>query len=110
MTEERTASLHETYCLALFSLPVLLVYAAIQAGVGLVIAPANAELKLVIEPYLLLLGLILHVQWRRVGGAFLASGLRRPWWVIAADCLSFVITFWALGVLVQAFLQEAKLL
>jgi hypothetical protein len=99
---ELPASLRQAYLLAGFSLLVLMIYAAAQAGVALVIAPRQEGLKLVLEPYLLLLGLILHVQWRRVGAAFLGEGLRRPLWIIAADCLSFVITFWALAVIVMA--------
>jgi hypothetical protein len=107
---ERPATWQETYFLAWFSLPVLIVYAIAQAAVGLVIAREQPELRLVIEPYLLLLGLILHVQWRRVSRHFFRSGVPRPLWIAAADCLSFVITFWALGILIQAFLQEAKLI
>jgi hypothetical protein len=107
---ERSATLQQTYYLAAFSVPILVFYAAAQTAVALLVAPANASLKLVLEPYLLILGLILHVQWRRVGGVFHSEGLPRPLWIVAADALSFVITFWALGVLATAFLQEAKLM
>jgi hypothetical protein len=107
---ERSATLQQTYYLAAFSIPVLILYAAAQVSVALLVGPDNGSLKLVVEPYLLILGLILHVQWRRVGGVFRAEGLTRPVWVIAADCLSFIVTFWALSVLTLAFLQEARLM
>ena len=62
------------------------------------------ELKLSLESYLLLLGLILHVQWRRVERLVWESGLGRPWWLMLADCLSFVTTFWACGTLFHMLL------
>jgi len=106
---EQTSTFKQTYYLAAFSAPVVVLYALAQSAVALFVAPANAQLKLVLEPYLLILGLILHVQWRRVGMVYQAEGLPRPAWIIAADALSFVITFWAFGVLVLAFCQEARL-
>ena len=107
LTPEADASLQQAYVLAFFSLPVLLVYAAAQSFLSFLLGPEHSDLKLVLEPNLLLLGLILHVQWRKVSNAFLAHDLRRPLWMAVADCLSFVITFWALWVLAEAFLREA---
>ena len=107
---EQETVLRQTYQLAWTSIPVLLVYAAAQVGVSIFVGPKQGQLKLVLEPYLLLLGLILHIQWRRVSRDFFDLGLRRPYWIAAADCLSFVITFWALSVLVHAFLVEAGLI
>jgi len=109
MTSERTISLRETYILATVGLPVLIIYTVAQAGVGLLFAARHPHLRLVLEPHLLLLGLILHVQWRRVALGFQLNGLPRPRWVAAADAVSFVTTFWALGGLVQGFLHEAGL-
>jgi hypothetical protein len=103
-------ALREAYALAIFSGPVLLVYVTAQASLSFFLAPHHPALKLVLEPYLLLLGLILHVQWRHVSRTFQANDLPRPWWVLAADCLSFVTTFWALCVLVEAFLHQAKVI
>lgn len=108
MTDPSTL-LRQTYLLAAFSVPVVVVYAAAQTCIAVLVAPANAALRLVLEPYLLLLGLILHVQWRRVGGVFSSLGLNRPLWIVAADATSFVVTFWAVSVLVLAFLHEARL-
>jgi hypothetical protein len=110
LPHEQAVSLTEAYAIACFSLPVLLIYAAAQTGISFLLGPEHADLKLVLEPNLLLLGLILHVQWRRVGTIFLAHDLRRPVWISAADLASFVITFWACWVLVEAFLREAQLL
>ncbi len=107
---ERTLSLREGYILAAVGVPILLIYGVAQSMLALFIAPKQPELKLVVEPYLLLIGLILHVQWRRVARTFREHGLTRPAWVAAADCLSFVITFWAIGVLVEAFLKEAGII
>ena len=109
LSSDEATSLQQAYVLAFFSLPVLLIYAAAQTGLSCFLGPQHSELKLVLEPNLLLLGLILHVQWRRVSNAFLAHDLPRPLWMAAADCLSFVITFWALWVLAEAFLREAGL-
>jgi hypothetical protein len=106
--QEQTASVLEAYLLAFFSVPVLLVYAAAQAGISLFLGPEQTALKLVLEPNLLLMGLILHVQWRRVGSIFMSHGLRRPLWMAAGDLASFVITFWACWVLVEAFIREAR--
>jgi hypothetical protein len=102
--------LRDAYYLAAFSVPVLLVYAAAQAGISLFLGPDHADLKLVIEPNLLLLGLILHVQWRRVSTIFLAHDLPRPMWMTLGDLASFVITFWAGWVLVEALLRSAQIL
>jgi hypothetical protein len=107
---ERSAPLQEAYTLAIFSWPVLIVYAVAQASLSFFLAPHHPALKLVLEPYLLLLGLILHVQWRKVDRTLREHDLARPWWVATADCLSFVITLWALSVLVEAFLHEAKVI
>ena len=106
----RTASLRQAYTLAAVGVPMLVVYGMAQTFLGLVLIRSQPELKLVTEPYLLLLGLVLHVQWRKVSLTFQANSLRRPWWIALADCLSFVITFWALSVLAEAFFHEAKLL
>lgn len=102
---ERSVSIQQAYFLALASLPVLAVYAVVQTTVGLVIGPEYPNLKLVIEPYLLLLGLILHVQWRRVDLLFRCNEVARPGWIITADCASFMTTFWAVWTLAQAFFQ-----
>jgi hypothetical protein len=107
---EPLAPLGQAYVLAFAGLPILLIYAVAQASLSLIVGPNNPNLKLVLEPNLLLLGLILHVQWRKVSHTFRAHGLARPAWVAGADCLSFIITFWALCALGEAFLQQAKLL
>lgn len=62
------------------------------------------ELKLSLETYLLLLGLILHIQWRRVERLVWEQGMARPWWLVLADCLSFVTTFWACGTILHMLL------
>ncbi|MCS7017317.1 MAG: hypothetical protein NZM42_14530 [Gemmatales bacterium] len=59
------------------------------------------ELKLTLETYLLLLGLILHVQWRRIERLVWEAGRARPWWLTVGDCLSFVTTFWACGIIIH---------
>jgi hypothetical protein len=99
----RTISLREAYILAAVGWPMLIVYGVAQATLALAVAPQHPQLRLVIEPYLLLFGLVLHVQWRGVDRAFRQQELSRPWWMAAADCLSFVITFWAVAVLMSAF-------
>jgi hypothetical protein len=109
-SKEEAAALQQAYIVAFFSLPVLLIYASAQTALSFMLGPQHTELKLVLEPNLLLLGLILHVQWRKVSNAFLAHGTPRPLWMAGADCLSFVITFWALWVLAEAFLREAQLI
>jgi hypothetical protein len=110
LSSEAATAVQQAYVLAFFSVPVLFIYAAAQAGLSFFLGAEHTQLKLVLEPNLLLLGLILHVQWRKVSNAFLAHDLQRPLWMAAGDCLSFVITFWALWALAEAFLQEAGLL
>ncbi|MER3414740.1 MAG: hypothetical protein C4297_00805 [Gemmataceae bacterium] len=95
--------------LAAAAWPVLLVYVSAQAGLGLLVAPRLPHLKLVFEPFLLLLGLILHVHWRRICVSLSEAGLKRPWYVALGDCLSFVTTFWALALLVEAILHELRI-
>jgi hypothetical protein len=85
--------------------PLLVFYAAAQAGLSFVVVPHRPELKLVVEPYLLLLGLILHVHWRRVTHLCQRVDMPRPVCVAVADCLSFVITFWAMAALADAFVS-----
>ncbi len=109
-TTEHGGSLQQAYGLALVGLPLLLIYGAAQASLSFALAPHEHALKLVIEPHLLLIGLILHVQWRKVGSIFRDLGLTRPRWIAAADCASFVTTFWALTILGEAFLREAKVI
>jgi hypothetical protein len=106
--EQPRVTMREAYTLAFVGLPILVLYALAQAGLSFLLGPHQPALKLVIEPYLLLLGLILHVQWRRVSAAFRDHQTPRPYWIAGADCASFVITFWAFGTLVDAFLREAK--
>lgn len=96
--------------MAYFSVVVLVVYIGAQSGLTLLFGRDNPPLKLVVEPYLLALGLVLHVHWRKITVAFREHGLVRPRWIATADCLSFMTTFWALWSLVEAFLQKAKLI
>lgn len=105
---EQVAPLYEAYTLAVVGWPLLAVYALAQAGLSFVIAPQHPDLKLVFEPYLLMLGLILHVHWRRVDRIFRVHDLPRPVWIVMADCLSFVITFWALATLLEALVHELR--
>lgn len=100
---ERISSVREAYVLALTGWPMLALYALAQASLSFVVSVERPELKLVLEPYVLFFGLILHAQWRRVRSVFELLGLRRPRWIAVADCASFIITFWALSVLAQAF-------
>ncbi len=109
-TSSHGPSLQQAYGLALVGLPLLLVYAAAQTSLSFVLGPDQHALKLVIEPHLLLLGLILHVQWRKVDRIYREVGLARPRWIAAADCASFVTTFWALAILGEAFMREAKII
>ena len=102
--------LREATTIACFSMPVLCIYGVAQSCIYCLLGPAQNGLKLVIEPYLLILGFILHVQWRRVAHIYRDHDLSRPTWMLMGDCLSFVITFWALWTLVQAFLRQAKLI
>jgi len=109
MTDDR-ALLRQTNVVAAFSAPIVLLYATAQTCVAVFVAPANAALRLVLEPYLLLMGLILHVQWRHVSGVYRSLGLPRPTWILVADAVSFVITFWAVAILLGAFFHQARLL
>jgi hypothetical protein len=104
-----TQTLREAYVMAYFSAIVLVIYAIVQAGLVFVLAPDNPKLKLMVEPYLLLLGLVLHVQWRRVHRTLNEHGLTRPIWIATGDCMSFVITCTCTWMLFQAFLDEAAL-
>src|SRR5262245_8142209 len=111
MTTDRTSTLPEVQLMACIALPALLVYAAAQTGVCTALGgKQHAMMRLVVEPYLLMLGLILHLLWRRTDQTYRAHSLPRPGWMTAADCVSFVTTFWALFTLVEAFLQQAKIL
>jgi hypothetical protein len=107
---DRSAAMQEAYWLAWFNVPVAAIYAAAQAAVSFMLAREHVNLKLVIEPHLLLLGVILHVHWRRVDRIHRELEISKPWWMSAADCLSFVVTFWALATLGEAFLRAAKLI
>jgi hypothetical protein len=79
---------------------VLIFYMTAQVLLSFTLTEARwLELKLSLETYLLLLGLILHVQWRRVERLVWEAGLPCPWWLTSGDCLSFVTTFWACGIL-----------
>jgi hypothetical protein len=102
---DRTAGWQTPTFLAWFGLPVLFVYACAQGAISLFVGAQHQHLKLVIEPNLLLLGLILHVHWRHVGTLYAELGQDRPWWIGLADCVSFVITFWALWVLLEVFMH-----
>jgi hypothetical protein len=102
--------LQRAYGVAVFSTLVLAIYVAAQVVLCVFVARHQPSLKLLVEPYLLLLGLILHVQWKRVARDFRAEEYPRPWWIAAADCASFVTTFWAFFVLMEAFLREAKII
>jgi hypothetical protein len=106
------AALREAFVISATSLPVLVIYSAAQAALGLGLAAHQHQhqLKLMVEPYLLLLGLILHVQWRRVARNYRGAGLPRPGWVAACDCVSFVTTFWAFWAFAEACLRAAKVL
>jgi hypothetical protein len=109
MTTDRTSTLPEVHLMACIAVPALLVYAAAQTGLCVALGGReHASLRLVVEPYLLLLGLILHVLWRRTDQTYRAYDQPRPRWMAAADCVSFVITFWALFTLLEAFLQQAR--
>lgn len=103
-------ALHHAYGVAIFSILILAVYVAAQLVLCVFVARHQPNLKLMVEPYLLLLGLILHVQWKKVAREFRMEDYPRPWWIAAADCLSFVTTFWAFFVLMEAFLREAKII
>lgn len=107
---DRAASIQEACWLARFNVPVAVIYAAAQAAVSLMLGQEHVNLKLVIEPHLLLLGVILHVQWRRVDRIHRTLAIPKPWWMSAGDCLSFVVTFWALATLGEAFLRAAGLI
>lgn len=102
------SSLQEAHLMAYLNAGALLVYVGAQTSLSLLFGRDNAPLKLVLEPYLLLLGLILHVQWRSISRIFRDHAQPRPTWIAAGDCLSFVITFWALVTLTQAFIQQLK--
>jgi hypothetical protein len=106
--EPARVTMREAYTLAFVGLPILLLYALAQAGLSFLLGPHQPALKLVIEPYLLLLGLILQVLGGGVSAVFRDHQTPRPYWIAGADCASFVITFWAFGTLVDAFLREAK--
>jgi hypothetical protein len=108
--EPAPGDLREALLIACFSLPTLLVYAVAQSCIYFLLGPNKNGLKLMLEPYLLILGFILHVQWRRVAHIHRYHGQPRPTWMLTGDCFSFVITFWALWTLVEAFLREAKLI
>jgi hypothetical protein len=103
-------TLHHAFGVAVFSILVLVVYVPAQVALCFFLAPNQHHMKLMIEPYLLLLGVILHIQWRRVGRTFLAEDYPRPIWIVAADCVSFVTTFTAFYILIEAFLREAKII
>lgn len=109
MSDERTA-VRDAYIVAAVSLPILFIYAVAQTGVSVSVGPERPDLKLVIEPYLLLLGVILHVQWRRVTRTLAEQEVPRPLWIAGCDMTSFVITFWALASLAEAALQQAKVI
>ena len=102
--------LQHAYGVAVFSTLVLTIYVAAQVVLCVFVARQQPSLKLMVEPYLLLLGLILHVQWKRVAREFRAEEYPRPFWIAGADCASFVTTFWAFFVLIEAFLREAKII
>jgi len=98
----------EAVVLAAAGWPILLIYAAAQTALCIFVFPDQPGLKLVVEPYLLLLGLILHVHWRRV--TWLCEQVRalRRWWITLADCVSFVITFWAVAALAAGFVESLR--
>jgi hypothetical protein len=108
--EPNPSALREALLISCFSIPVLVIYASAQACIYFLLGPNKTALKLVIEPYMLILGFILHVQWRRVAHIYRDEALPRPTWMAAGDCFSFVITFWAIWTLVEAFLVQAKIL
>lgn len=88
----------EARVLGLVGWGVLIFYIAAQMLLSMALLHERwLELKLSLETYLLLIGLILHVQWRRVERLVWENGGARPWWLMLADCLSFVTTFWACG-------------
>lgn len=99
----RVLSLPEAYAMAYFSTVVLVIYAAAQTSLAVVFGRTNPLLKIFMEPYLLILGLVLHVHWRKIDHTFRNHELRRPRWMAVADCLSFVITFWALWIICESF-------
>ncbi len=94
--------------MACLNVGALVVYIGAQTSIALLFGRDQASLKLVLEPFLLLLGLVLHIQWRTIGGTFLEHGLRRPLWVAVGDCASFMVTFWALVVLADAFFHQVR--
>jgi hypothetical protein len=100
-------TLTEAYAMAYFSAMVLVIYLGLQSGLSLAFGRDNPPLKLLLEPFLLCLGLILHVHWVKVTKTFQEHALRRPRWISAADALSFMISFWAVWCIVEAFLQRA---
>lgn len=109
-TSARVLSLTEAYAMAYFSAIVLIFYAGAQTSLALMFGRANPPLKMFIEPYLLILGLILHVHWRKIDQSFRHHDLIRPRWMMVADCLSFIITFWAVWVILEACLSNAKVM
>lgn len=95
----------EAVVLGLVGWGVLIFYMVAQSLLAFALAQARwLELKLSLETYLLLLGLILHIQWRRVDRLVWEAGLPRPWWLSLADCLSFVTTFWACSTVVYCLI------
>lgn len=102
----RRVSLQEAHLMACLNAGALLVYLAAQATLSLLFGRENAPLKLVLEPYLLMLGLVLHIQWRTISRTFREHEQPRPTWIAAGDCLSFVVTFWAVFTLTHAFIQQ----
>ncbi len=88
----------------------LFVYVGLQSGLSLLFGGGNPQIKIMVEPFLLALGLLLHVHWRKVTQAFREYEQERPRWVAVCDALSFMISFWALTSLAEAFLQKAKLI
>lgn len=110
LPEPTTPELQEAFLIACMSMPTLAIYATAQSCVYFLLGRGQNELKLMIEPFLLILGFILHVQWRRVAHIHRDQDRPRPTWMLVGDCLSFVITFWALWTLAEAFLRQAKLI
>ena len=104
------STLAEAHLMAGICVPTLVVYAAAQTGISLTLGRDLPGLKLMLEPFLLLLGATLHVLWRRVTLTYYQHDLPRPAWMAACDCASFVTTFWALYTLAEAFVVQAKVL
>lgn len=103
-------NLQEALLMGYFSAGLLVIYAGLQSALSIFFGGANPQVKMLIEPFMICIGLALHVQWRKVTLTIRDHDLERPRWVAVGDALSFMITFWAFCCLIEAFLQKAKLL